>query len=561
MLACVAAFGGGVITWAASEQTRERTLLWRLGGSWTPEDVQAATADLGISYAVLTAYFLLLDVVWMAAGISAAMLVLRGASSWFRIYLAVVLAVWSTTGGTLVAIYEAGVGGTIARVVTVLFGMGWWGAASLAYVFPDGRFVPAWTRWCAVGLAVYLPAVAVAEVLGIVSDPDSPAWVLPLLVLFATGAYAAVHRYRRSADAEQRRQVRGVAAALVLWVSVAMLALPLRAVLDSPSAASLATHVALQLLSYAAVVMLCLSVAVAVVRHRLYDVDIWVRRALAYGLLTSVVALLYAALAAVAALLWPVEGLAGPLAATVVVAVVLHPLRLRVQRWVDRVVYGHSLHPQELLADLRRSRERILRAREEERSRLQRDLHDGLGPTLASLDQRVDAARGLIHRDPAAAEHLLADVGEQTREVIGDIRALVQGLRPPELDQLGLRGSVECLAARLDPMAVEVTGSEVRGLPPAVEVAAYRIIAEALTNAARHAQASSARVDLDRVDDRLRIAVDDDGVGLDSLQEAGTGLRSMRERAEELGGTLTHRRGERGGTRVTAVLPCDGDRP
>lgn len=561
MFACIAAFCGGVTTWAASEQTRERTLLWRLGGSWSPEHVQAAAADLGISYAVLSAYFLLLDVVWMAAGISAAILVLRGAISWFRIYLAVVLTVWSTTGGTVVAIYESGAAGTIARVITVLFGLGWWGATSLAYVFPDGRFVPAWTRWCAVGLAVYLPTVAVAEVLGIVSDPDSPAWVLPLLVLFATGAYAAVHRYRRSANAEQQRQVRGVAAALVLWVSVALLALPLRGVLDSPSAASLATHVALQLLSYAAVVMLCLSVALAVARHRLYDVDIWVRRALVYGLLTSAVALLYAVIAAVAALLWPVEGLAGPLAATIVVAVVLHPLRLRVQRGVDRVVYGHSLHPQELLADLRRSRERILRAREDERSRLQRDLHDGLGPTLASLYQRVDAARGLIHRDPAAAEHLLADVGEQTREVIGDIRALVQGLRPPELDQLGLRGSIECLGARLDPMAVEITGSELRGLPPAVEVAAYRIVAEALTNAARHAQASKVRLDLDRVDDRLRIAVSDDGVGLDSIPEVGTGLRSMRERAEELGGTLTHRRGARGGTRVTAVLPCDGERP
>ena len=110
-------------------------------------------------------------------------------------------------------------------------------------------------------------------------------------------------------------------------------------------------------------------------------------------------------------------------------------------------------------------------------------------------------------------------------------------------------------------MTVRVAGSDGQGLPPAVEVAAYRIIAEALTNSARHARAGTAVVGLDRVDERLRIVVEDDGVGLEPEPEAGTGMRSMRERAEELGGTLTHRTGRRGGTRVIVVLPCDGERP
>lgn len=358
--------------------------------------------------------------------------------------------------------------------------------------------------------------------------------------------------------------------------------------------------------------------------------------------------------------MWGGNDLAAPLAATVMIAVVLHPLRLRVQRWVDRFVYGRRkerydvladlgrqfesvvppdellrtlvrevavtlrlpyvaatqgnltvVHPEEseppfgrehvfpirwqgedlgslrvvvgpgdelgvadqdLLAgltrqagaavraatlndDLRRSRARILVARDDERRRLQRDLHDGLGPNLASLYQRVDAARSLLGSDPATAERLLVDVGDQTKLVIADIRGLVKDLHPHELDELGLGGAVTAAATRFDVLRVTVVGPGLPALPPVVEVAAYRITMEALTNAARHADAVTARVCFEADETELVVTVTDDGRGLAATDRPGTGLRSMRERADELGGTCELLTPPSGGTQVRAALP------
>ena len=498
---------------------------------------------------------MLLDLLWAVAGVTAALLVLRGARSWFRLYLGSVLAVWATTGGALVAIYGAGLAGSPTWTVELLQGLGWCGAFALAYLFPDGRFVPRWSRWCVLALALYLPWLLLLEATGAANSVDSMAAVLPLFIIAATGAYAAVHRYRTSADREQRRQVRGVMAALVLWLGVVLVRLPLAEVLDRPTVASLLGQAGYQLLSSAAVVLLCASVVVAVLRHRLYEVDVWVNRALVYGTLTALVALLYAVSVALGGLVWRGNGWAAALVATCLLAVLLHPLRLRVQRLVDRFVYGHSLDPHALLADLRESRERILRAREDERARLQRDLHDGLGPTLASLYQRVDAARGLVRRDPAAAEELLEDVGTRTRAVIGEIRTLVRALRPPELDELGLAGSIRAAAGRIDGVRVTVDIDDLPPLGPVVEIAAYRIATEALTNVARHAGAQGAWLRLEGDPRGLRLVVRDDGTGLPDRVVPGAGLRSMRERAEELGGTLEVHRLTGGGTRLTALLP------
>lgn len=216
---------------------------------------------------------------------------------------------------------------------------------------------------------------------------------------------------------------------------------------------------------------------------------------------------------------------------------------------------GAAIRAATLNDDLRRSRERILGTREDERRRLQRDLHDGLGPTLASLYQRVDVARSVLRKDPEAAEALLADVSEQTRLVIDEIRALVRALRPPGLE-LGLAGAIEASASHLPNLAcVEVEAGPLPVLPSAVETAAYRIAVEALTNAARHASASRATVSLTTSDQELTLTVVDDGRGIPAGARSGTGLRSMRERADELGGSLEVSAGPGGGTRVTAVLP------
>ncbi|WP_344953047.1 sensor histidine kinase [Sphaerisporangium flaviroseum] len=212
-------------------------------------------------------------------------------------------------------------------------------------------------------------------------------------------------------------------------------------------------------------------------------------------------------------------------------------------------------HAVRMAADLQRSRERILSAREEERRRLRRDLHDGLGQTLSSMAMTINMARSSLKSSPDSADTLLRDLRTGMDAVSGDIRELVYGLRPPALDDLGLASALRALAAEgPPPTTVEVTGT-LDDLPAAVEVAVYRIVQEALTNVRRHAHASSAYIALDRGAEALRVRIGDDGTGLPDRPRAGVGLTSMRERAAELGGNCGAVSAPGGGTVVEAVLP------
>lgn len=217
-----------------------------------------------------------------------------------------------------------------------------------------------------------------------------------------------------------------------------------------------------------------------------------------------------------------------------------------------------AVHAARLTDDLQRSRERLVTAREEERRRLQRDLHDELGPNLASMSMQLDAARALLASDPAAGEALLAEVQAQLREAVGAVRQIVHQLRPPILDQLGLRGAITECALRVERGAgIQVRLELPESLPPvsaAVEAAAYYIVAEALNNAARHARARRCTVRV-RADRQLWVEVSDDGVGLPAQAPAGVGLRSMRERALEVGGTWQVASAAGGGATVRAGLP------
>jgi signal transduction histidine kinase len=220
---------------------------------------------------------------------------------------------------------------------------------------------------------------------------------------------------------------------------------------------------------------------------------------------------------------------------------------------------GAAVETVQLTSDLQRSRERLVVAREEERRRLRRDLHDGLGPQLAALTLKLDAARNVLAGNPQQAGQLLDEVRVQTQVAVGDVRRLVYDLRPPALDQLGLVGALQQQAAQTTTsgLAVQVLAPpDLPALPAAVEVAAYRIVAEALTNAVRHSQARRCAIWL-CLDDALYVAVDDDGVGPPSDLRAGVGLMSMRERAEELGGACRIERRPEGGSRVIARLPID----
>ncbi|WP_169945098.1 sensor histidine kinase [Microbispora sp. H11081] len=215
-------------------------------------------------------------------------------------------------------------------------------------------------------------------------------------------------------------------------------------------------------------------------------------------------------------------------------------------------------HAVRLAADLQRSRERILAAREEERRRLRRDLHDGLGRTLGEMAAAVSVARASLTSSPETADRLLRELRSGMDTVTHDVRQLVYGLRPPALDDLGLAGAVRALAGPGEaggPAIVVKAEGDLAGLPAAVEVAAYRIAQEALTNARRHARATRVLAELRREPAALRLLVTDDGVGFPPERRTGLGLTSMRERTAELGGICLIRSEQGTGTTIEVTIP------
>jgi signal transduction histidine kinase len=221
---------------------------------------------------------------------------------------------------------------------------------------------------------------------------------------------------------------------------------------------------------------------------------------------------------------------------------------------------GAAAHAVCLTDDLQRARERLVTAREEERRRLRRDLHDGLGPALAAQTLKAGSARALFRRDPVAADALLGELEAGIAAALADIRRLVHNLRPPALDEQGLVGAIRESAAQYgaqnaNGLRVAVEAPErLPPLPAAVEVAAFRIVQESVANVLRHARAHTCDIRL-WLDEALRVSVTDDGIGLPKERHAGVGLASMRERAEELGGTCLVEALPGGGTRVLAELP------
>jgi len=628
------------------------------GTGWPAGRVDEVLAGWGFPVGWYVGWWAFIELAVVAASVVASAVILRGPRSAFRIYLAGVLLLHATAGGAVLPVLGV-LHPWVEPAGATLQGLAWFALFPLAYVFPDGRFVPRWTRWLLVG---WLALFAVL-LLGPPEPPAAPWLTLPMLLLLASALGAQVHRYLRVSGAVQRQQVKWVVFAVALRFAymVAILATPLGPLMNEHSSRGLAANTVLTTVSYAISALLPVTIAIAVVRHRLFDIDVVISRTLVYGTLTAFVAGAYAAVVVGAGAMWRDGGVALAVVAAAVVALAVSPLRSWLQKRVNRLVYGQRDDPYavvsdlgrrladavpsdavlrtivdtigtalkvphvslavdggsaavfgspgggrpaefplefhgarigvltvtpapgdqlgaadralladvgrqagvavraaSLTADLRAARERTVAAREEERRRLHRDLHDGLGPTLASLYQRVDAAAGLVVRDPESAAARLGEVSGQIKAAIGDIRALVYALRPPALDELGIVGAVEEAGRRLGGVSFTVTGT-LPPLPAVVEVAAYRIAVEAMTNAVRHAGASSCEVRFAAGPPYLLVDVTDDGGGLPADLVPGGGLRSMRERAEEIGGTLTVGPGPRGGVHVGARLPLTVD--
>lgn len=574
----------------------------------------------------------------------------------------------------------------------------------LPLLYPDGQLPsPRWrpAAWIA-GAATLLLACNLAlspgpidASLAEVPNPFAPAWAAPLLpitsavslplvlISMACAVAAQVARFRRS-HGDERQQVKWFACATAVLIA-AFVGPPALSFPDF-TGDTLLSGVALSIASP----LLPAAVALAVLRYRLYDIDLLINRALVYAALSAGIAAIYVVVVGyLGALLAARDTTLISILAAGLVAVLFQPLRDRLQRGVNRLMYGErddpyavltrlgqrlraAIEPDEVLpslvatvkdalrlpyaavalrrgealeivaaegsprdtplvlaltyqgelvgellvspraagepwsdadrrllndlashagvavhgvwamAELRRARERLVLAREEERRRLRRDLHDDVAPSIAALGLTAAAIGELIPANPAAAANLVDTLQAAIRSTVGDLRRLVYNLRPPTLDELGLAEAIREHVVRMSVpqgAAGRVAAPEVRldlperlpPLPAAVEVAAFRLVQEALHNVIRHARAQRCVISLACPSDRaLAIEVVDDGVGLPAERRSGVGLQSMRERAEELGGVLAIERARPRGTRVSAWLPIvaghrqgasDGDDP
>jgi signal transduction histidine kinase len=561
---------------------------------------------------------------------------------------------------------------------------------ALLCAFPDGVFVPRWTRWF---LLIWLPMIAANYFLP--STPlnyaNLPAPLPQIITLTVVGVvlYSLLYRYIRVASPVQRQQIKWFLAGLALLILnyvVDYLVFNLYPSLNDGNYLIGAGRPSvlwelIQGTAWATAEFLwAICIAFSVFRYRLWDIDILLNRALVYGTLTALVVLIYVVCVGVlGALLQSGGNFLISILSTGLVAVLVQPLRERLQRGINRLMYGErddpvtvlsrlgqrleatlapnavlpslvetvaqalklpyvaieasslhtvpalkaewrlanqhlnpdqytlvnfpliyqgeavgqlsvaprapgedfspldrhlleniahqagvAIHAVSLTTELQQARQRLVTIVEEERRRLRRDLHDGLGPALASQGLKLAAAKQLLASDTAASEALLDKVLSQNEETVRDVRRLIYGLRPPALDERGLAEAIRDHVAQTGSVeGLQVGVSELPAailpLPAAVEVAAYRIALEALTNIIRHARARHCLIQFStqpkESGNALQIEISDDGLGLPQHLRAGVGLRSMRERAEELGGRLSVEPNPGGGTRCIANLP------
>lgn len=642
---------------------------------------QQVLQDSGLSvafYAIyLTGLNLTLATVFL---VSALVIVIRKPDDWLALFVAVMLV---TFGTITFSDTMTGLTATYPRLWLPARCIAWFGDVAIMlffFIFPTGQFVPRWTRFILVfwgimqGGRLFFPGT-----------PFNLQYSARLLytVLFSAGLasamFAQFYRYRRSSGPAQRQQTKWVVFSVILALGgLLFLRLSFQ---GFQSEAHLLFLLVLGGFQTLCILLIPVSIAVAVVRYRLWEIDPIINRTLVYGALTvSVIGLYVIIVGALGAVFQARGNFVISVLATGVAAILFEPLRTRLQRGANRLMYGERDDPYAVIArlgqrlesalapeavlptivetvaqalklpyvsisvigdqssvisaewqrdptlitehgplitwpltyqgetigtlrlaprapgetfspadrrllhdlahqagiaahavrltldlhrlnsDLQRSREQIVTGREEERRRLRRDLHDGLGPQLASQALKLEAMRDLIRARPERAEQLMDDLIAKSQETIADVRRLVYGLRPPALDEFGLMGAIREYARQCEINGVRITVSapaQLPGLPAAVEVATYRIAQEALTNVIRHAGAQTAevRIELTAREAALHLEISDDGRGVPPESHAGVGLHSMRERAEELGGECIIETRAEGGTRVFAQLP------
>jgi len=208
-----------------------------------------------------------------------------------------------------------------------------------------------------------------------------------------------------------------------------------------------------------------------------------------------------------------------------------------------------------LIADLRASRQRLVVAQDDERRKLERNLHDGAEQQLVALAVKLRLAESLAERDPSATKTMLTDLRTETGEALESLRDLARGIYPPQLADKGLAAALES-EARKGSVPTEVRSEGIGRYPPDVESAVYFCALEALNNVAKHAGATRAEVRLAQADGELTFEVSDDGDGFDPAQTGyGTGLQAMADRLDAIGGTLEVHSQPGRGAQVTGRVP------
>jgi signal transduction histidine kinase len=645
---------------------------------WSLADLRGALTELGIADHLFALFVYLSSVALGLVLVAVAgLLVWRKPHDRGALTIASLLALsgWATTGTHLILeslypewqVFLRALGITAFSCLTLVL-----------YVFPDGSFVPRWTRWPALVTMLMAP-------LNALDSPLSPLnWPAPLsvsvgLISIAIPLVSQAYRYRVRSNAQQRQQTKWVALSVVIFAvgsAPVLVASWLAPELSAPGVRGLQFHLVSNTWLALLTLLLPIAITVAVLRLRLWDVDPLLNRTLVYGILTLLAGTVYIVTSGLLSAVFQTPGnVVFSLLAAGVIAVLFEPGRRLLQRTVNRLMYGERDDPylvltrlaqrlegapppeavlttithtvreafrapyaaielsgsagdvltsvqdppgqrpnansrdsndvclslayrgepvgslivaarrpgesfssrdRRLLDDLGRhvgtavfavraatelqlARERLVTASHEERRRLRRELHDGLGPLLATLTMKLDAALGLIADDPARSQALVAEVQSQLQDTLTVVRRLVYTLYPPVLDELGLPTAIrEQASSQLQAHGVAVdlelpphTGP----LPAAAEVAAFYIAVEAMTNIKRHARASNCRLRLATNRDKLELDITDDGCGVPAGTRRGVGLHSMRERAQELGGSFELTPASPTGTRIHAALP------
>jgi signal transduction histidine kinase len=388
------------------------------------------------------------------------------------------------------------------------------------------------------------------------------------LPFFAAGVAAIVVRYRRG-DRETRQQLKWIGLAFALQFAAQIAALI--GLAAGPGTGARLTTIAYATSAFDALVAIPLAVTVAILRYRLYQIDIIINKAVKYGLLSVTLTAVYAAIVVgIGALAGYVGGPLLTVAAAVVIAVLFHPVRERAQRVANRLVYGQVAAPYHVLADqnvqltaelqatiddLTASRQRLVRAQDEERHRIERNLHDGAQQHLVALAMMLRVLEDSAG-DPAEVKEMAGQLRESVRAALEDLRSLARGIYPPLLADQGLPPALRAQAARA-PLPVTVEADGVGRYRRDIEATAYFCVLEALQNVAKYARASQAAVTLACPDGYLEFTVTDDGAGFDPAATArGTGLQGMADRLAAAGGTL-HVTSQPGhGTTISARLPA-----